>query len=60
MNEYRQVRTDIEVRTREGRVCCVFGYEPHDALIRLTEGRCEARHRSLVRVLISLAKNLLS
>ena len=32
-----QVRTDIVVRKLTGRVCHVFGYEPHDALDRLTE-----------------------
>ena len=59
MNEYRQVQTDIEVRTRAGRVCCVFGYEPNDALSWLPGERCETRYRSLVRALSSLSKNLI-
>ena len=36
-NKYKQVQTDIEVRTRVGRMCIVFGYEPHDVISRLTE-----------------------
>ena len=59
MNKYRQVQTDIEVSTPAGRVCHVFGYEPHDALIRLTEQRCETRNLILIRALRSLSKNLL-
>ena len=58
-NEYRQVQTDIEVRKHAINMCRVFGYEPHDALSRLTEEICETRHRSLVKVLSSLSKNLL-
>ena len=30
------LRTDIEVRKRVGRVCRFLGYEPRDALGRLT------------------------
>ena len=32
-----QVQTNIEVRTRAGHVCCVFGYESRDALCRFTK-----------------------
>ena len=36
-NENRKVRTYIELSTRAERVCRVIGYEPHDALSRLTD-----------------------
>ena len=32
-----QVRTDIEVRTHAGHLCCVFGYKPCDEIGRLTK-----------------------
>ena len=43
MNEYRQVLTDIVVRTYAVRMCRVLRYEPHNDLSRLTEERCETR-----------------
>ena len=35
-NKWRKLRTDIEVRTHAGHMCCVFRYEPHDDLSKLT------------------------
>ena len=58
-NKYIKLQTYIELRTRAGSVCCVIGYEPRDALGRLTEERCGTKYRSLVRTLRSLPRNLL-
>ena len=58
-NDYRQVRTDIEVSPRAGRVFCVIGYETHHTLSRLSEEIRGTRHHSLVRALRSLYSNLL-